>query len=90
LYIYDKEALSLIEALKKWKHYISEATLILRTDQPRLKYIGEQRLIQGIQHKLLIKRLGYNYTIEYKKGHVNKAADVLSRRPHSVNIMATS
>jgi hypothetical protein len=64
---YDKEALALIEALKKWKHYISEASVILRTDQQSLKCIGEQRLIQGIHHKLLIKLLGYNYTIEYKK-----------------------
>jgi hypothetical protein len=48
---YDKEALALIEALKKWKHYINEATLILRTDQQSLKYIVDKKLIQGIQHK---------------------------------------
>jgi hypothetical protein len=29
---YDKEALALIEALKKWKHYTSEVELIIRTD----------------------------------------------------------
>jgi hypothetical protein len=33
---YDKEALALIEALKKWKHYISEESLILRIDQQSL------------------------------------------------------
>jgi hypothetical protein len=33
----------------------------------RLKYIGEQKLVQGIQHKLLVKLMGYNYKIEYKK-----------------------
>jgi hypothetical protein len=40
---YDKEAMSIIEALKKWKHYLSEAELILRADQQSLKYMGEQR-----------------------------------------------
>jgi hypothetical protein len=30
---YDKEDLAIIEAHKKWKHYLAEATLILRTDQ---------------------------------------------------------
>jgi hypothetical protein len=87
---YDKEALALIEALKKWKHYISEVTLILRTDQQSPKHITDQRLVQGIQHKLLIKLLGYNYTIEYKKDHENKATDALSRRPHHINLMAIS
>jgi hypothetical protein len=42
---YDKEAMAIIEALKKWKHYLSEAKLILRTDQESLKYMGEQRLV---------------------------------------------
>jgi hypothetical protein len=55
---YEKEALALIEALKKWKHYLSEASLILRTDQQSLKYMGEQKLVQGMQPKLLIKLLG--------------------------------
>jgi hypothetical protein len=64
---YDKEAMAIIEALKKWKRYLSEGELILRTDQQRLKYMGEQRLVQGIQHELLVKLMGYNYKIEYKK-----------------------
>jgi hypothetical protein len=42
---YDKEAMAIIEALKKWKHYLSEAKLILRTGQESLKYMGEQRLV---------------------------------------------
>jgi hypothetical protein len=71
--------MAIIEALKKWKHYLSEANLILRTDQESLKYMNEQRLVQGIQHKLMVKLMGYNYKIEYKKGKENRAADALSR-----------
>jgi hypothetical protein len=76
--------MAIIEALKKWKHYLSEANLILRTDQESLKYMNEQRLVQGIQHKLMVKLMGYNYKIEYKKGKENRAADALSR--HSKQI----
>jgi hypothetical protein len=87
---YDKEAMTIIEALKKWKHYLAEATLILRTDQQSVKFMGEQGLVQGIQLKLLIKPMGYNYKIEYKKGKENKATNALSRRPQTELINALS
>jgi hypothetical protein len=87
---YDKEAMAIIEALKKWTHYLCEAQLILRIDQESLKYIGQQKLVQGIQHKLLINLMGYDYKIEYKKGKENKAADALSRRPQENTLMSIS
>jgi hypothetical protein len=87
---YDKEVMAIIEALKKWNHYLCEAELILRTDQESLKYMGEQRLVQGIQHKLLIKLMGYNYKIEYEKGKENRAADALSRRPQEQHLLSLS
>jgi hypothetical protein len=72
------------------EHYLSESSIILRTDQQSLKYIGEQKLVQGIQHKLLIKPLGYDYIIGYKQGKNNSACDALSRRPQSQQVMAIS
>lgn len=75
---YEKEAMAILEALKKWKHYIASTSVIIRTDQQSLKYIHEQRLIGGIQHKLLVKLLGIDYKVEYKKGRENKVADVES------------
>ena len=77
---YDKEAMAILEALKKWKHYFASSSLIIRTNQQSLRYIQEQRVTEGIQHKLLIKLLGYNYSVEYKKGRENRAADALSRQ----------
>lgn len=80
---YDKEAIAILEALKKWKHYFASSSVVIRTDQQSLKYIHEQRLVDGIQHKLLIKLLGFNYVVEYKKGMENRAADALSRAAHA-------
>ena len=37
-----------------------------------------QRLTEGVQHKLLLKLLKYDYTIEYKKGKENVVVDALS------------
>jgi hypothetical protein len=48
-----------------------------------------QRLSEGIQHKLLIKLLEHDYSIEYKKGRENRVADALSRKDHSINAISS-
>lgn len=87
---YDKEALAIIEALKHWKHYFAASSLIIRTDQQSLKYIQEQKLTEGIQHKLLVKLLGYNYTVEYKQGKKNRVVDALSRVQYRIHALVAS
>jgi hypothetical protein len=47
---YHKEALAILQVLKRWRHYFLGGKLILRTDQQNLKYMMSQRLIEGIQH----------------------------------------
>jgi len=54
--------------------------IIIKTDQQSLKFITTQRLAEGVQHKLLLKLLEFDYTVEYKKGKENKVADALSIR----------
>ena len=38
---YDKEALAIIEVVKKWRRYFLATALVIRTDQESLKYIQE-------------------------------------------------
>jgi hypothetical protein len=78
--VYEKEALAILHALKKWRHYFLGNQVIIKTDQQALKYVGQQRLVDGIQHKLLLKLLEFDYKIEYKKGKENTVADALSRQ----------
>jgi hypothetical protein len=63
--------------------------LIIKTDHQSLKYMMTQRLSGGIQHKLLMRLLEFNYSIEYKRGKENAVADALSRMEHSVSIIST-
>lgn len=81
---YDKETMAIIEAVKKWRHYFLATALVIRTDQESLKYIQEQKITEGIRHKLLLKLLGYIFTIEYRKGKENRVVDALSRVKHKV------
>ena len=87
---YDKEALAIIEAIKQWKHYFAASSIIIRTNQQSLKHIQEQKLTEGIQHKLLIKLLGYKFRVEYKKGKENKVVDALSRVKYAISALLSS
>lgn len=75
--------MAILEALKKWRHYVLGIKLIIKTDQQSLKYMMKQRLVEGIQHKLLLKLMEYDYKIEYKAGKENVVADALSRLPQT-------
>lgn len=77
---YEKELLALMTAVTKWNHYLNGSKFIIKTDHASLKHLKEQRLSNILQQKWLIKLMGHDYTIEYKKGKENKAADALSRQ----------
>jgi hypothetical protein len=78
--IYEKEAMAILEALRKWRHYFLCNKLIIRTDQSSLKYIASQKLLEGIQHKLMLKLPEFDFSIQYKKGSENSVANALSRK----------
>lgn len=91
--IYEKEACAILAALKKWRHYLLGNRIIIKTDQQSLRFITSQRLTEGVQHKLLLKLLEFDHTVEYKKGKENKVADALSRIDHHMleqHLMAIS
>ncbi|GJV46329.1 putative nucleotidyltransferase, ribonuclease H [Tanacetum coccineum] len=79
LSVYEKELLAILMAVKKWHYYLITGPFIIRTDQNSLKHLLAQKVTTPLQHKWLAKLLGYDYTIEYKKGRENVAADALSR-----------
>ena len=84
--IYEKEAMAILAALKKWRHYFLGNKLVIKTDQRSLKYMASQRLLEGIQHKMMLKLLEFDYTIEYKQGKDNTVADALSRQFQPISI----
>ena len=54
--------------------------LIIRTDHRSLQYILSQRLTTAFQQKWLVKLMEFDFTIEFKQGKENLAADALSRQ----------
>lgn len=76
---YSRELYAITEALAKFHHYLLGHKFIIRTDQRSLKSLTEQTIQTPEQQAWLHKFLGYHFTIEYKSGKDNLAADALSR-----------
>ncbi len=67
-------------AVTKWRHYLSPKPFVIKTNHESLKYLLEQWITTTIQQKWMMKLMGLDYTINYKKGKENLTADALSRR----------
>jgi hypothetical protein len=75
---YFREMLAIAEAMAKFRHYLLGHKFIIRTDQKSLRSLMEQSLQTPEQQEWFHKFLGYDFTIEYKPGKDNMAADALS------------
>lgn len=82
---YEKEMLAILLAGKKWRQYLLGRQFTIKIDQRSLKFLLNQKFRQESQHSWLIKLVGFDYNVEYKKGIENKVADALSRRDADVN-----
>lgn len=56
------------------------ASFLIMTDQKGIKHLLEKRVTSMLQQRSIVKMLGSNYSIQYRKGVENKVADALSRR----------
>jgi hypothetical protein len=63
---------------------------VIHTDQQSLVHLNEQRLHTPWQQKVFTKLLGLNYKIVYRRGVENSAADALSRKPATDQLMTIS
>lgn len=48
---------------------------MIKTDHESLKHLLEQRITTPMQQKGMLKMMGLDYVIQYKKGKDNAAAD---------------
>lgn len=87
--IYEKEMLAIVLSLQKWRPYLLGRHFKIRTDHQSLKFLLQQRIATPMQQKWLVKMMGYDFEIIYKKGKENIVADALSRRPTIAAISST-
>jgi len=78
--VYERELMTMVLAVKKWRHYLLGKKFLIRTDQRSLKFLNEQRLMREEQSKWAIKLIGYDFDIQYRPSKENIVVDALSRQ----------
>ena len=87
---YDKEMLAIVRAATRWRPYLIGRRFQIKTDHKSLKYFLERKISSPEQQKRVIKLLGFDYEITYKKGKENVLADALSQLPEQAEVLAIS
>ncbi|GLJ13208.1 hypothetical protein SUGI_0207710 [Cryptomeria japonica] len=77
---YDLEMYALVQALKKWRHYLLPKEFVVYTDNQALSFLNSQEKLSHKNMKRVESIQAYTFTIKHKKGVANKVADALSRR----------
>ena len=78
---YVRELHAITVAMRKWRHCLLGNHFTILTDHRSLKDLMSQIILILEQQHYLSKLLGYDYSIQYRPGSGNVAADALSRLP---------
>ncbi|WVZ84387.1 hypothetical protein U9M48_031425 [Paspalum notatum var. saurae] len=79
---HDLELLTVVYALKKWRHYLLGNTCHIYTDHKSFKYIFTQPELNMRQRRWLELIKDYDLEVHYHPGKANVVADALSRKAH--------
>jgi hypothetical protein len=79
---YDKDIFVIVQAMKKWKHYLLGKEIIIHIDHHPLQYLkSRSKMHQVRNYKWLGFLQQFHLLIKYNKGATNKLAYMLSRPP---------
>jgi hypothetical protein len=77
---HDLQFAAIVFALKKWRHYLYEASYEIFTDHKSLKYIFTQKDLNLRERRWMEFLEKYKCPINYHPGKANVATDALSRK----------
>jgi hypothetical protein len=83
---YENEMLALVVVVQKWRPYLIRRHFVVRSNQHSLKYLWSQKISTTMQQRWLYKLMGFDFSVEYKKGKENIVADALSRRDENFRL----
>jgi hypothetical protein len=77
---YDKKFYAIIQALKKWSHYLIPKELFLYSDNHALQFVTQQEKLNQRHVKWVEYMQNFTFVIKHILGTSNKVANALSRK----------
>jgi hypothetical protein len=78
--MYDKEFYDIIQALKKWRHYLIPKEFVLYSDNHALQFVTQQEKLNQKHVKWVEYMHNFTFVIKHISGTTNKVADALRRK----------
>jgi hypothetical protein len=78
--MYDKEFYAIIQALKKWRHYLIPKEFVLYSDNHALQFVSQQDKLNQKHVKWVEYMQNFTFVIKHISGTANKVVDALSRK----------
>ena len=76
----EREALAVVYACKKFRHYLLGYRIVFHTDHDSLKYLVNKPDLSGRIARWILLLQEFNYEVKVKPGKANSNADFLSRQ----------
>ena len=73
--------LAILAAIKKWNACLISCHFQIKTDHFSLKFLLDQQTNTSAQQKWVVKMMGYDFELLFRKGSSNTVADAFSRQP---------
>jgi hypothetical protein len=77
---YDKEFYAIIQALKKWRHYLVPKEFVLYRDNHDLRFVTRQEKLNQKHAKWVEFMQNFTFVIKHISGTANKVVDALSMK----------
>jgi hypothetical protein len=77
---YDKEFYAIIQALKKWRHYLILKEFVLYSDNHALQFVTQQEKLNQRHVKWVEYMKNFTFVIKHISGIANKFVDALTRK----------
>jgi hypothetical protein len=78
----EREALAMVYALNKYRHYLLGNKFVFFVDHMALVYLVNKPQVSGRIAQWLLLFLEYDFTVVYKPGKTHGVVDALSGSPH--------